>query len=155
MYFDDDSMIPELRSIVSPELQNGQFIIGITTHNLLYFAVVMMFMGLGDLLPKGPLRQRFGSDTDEITVSDLEDEFGEEVVKRGISYMASLADADEEYRKSVQGSNYVKESLRGFAESPDEVEVSDDAEEANNEWRRNSQEGGLGLDGKRENESDN
>lgn len=105
-------------------------------------------MALGDILPEGPIRRRFGSDTenDEITLQDLEDEFGEEAVQRGLAYMASLSEADANYRKKVGEKNYVREGLTGVGQSPDDAEVTEDAEKANENWQQKSKEKGLGLE---------
>jgi hypothetical protein len=106
-------------------------------------------MGLLDVLADGRLRRMLSvnEEPDEITISDLREEFGDEIVNRGLAYMESLSEADEKYRETVREKNYVKEGMAGFAQSSDDIETSEEADEANSAWQESSEESGLGLDG--------
>lgn len=76
------------------------------------------------------------------TISELEEMFGESAVRRALSYMDSLSEADKKYRESLEGSNYAE----NFTEEVAGEEVSDDkTEEMNEKWARESSESGLGM----------
>lgn len=108
-------------------------------------------MGLGDILPDGPLRSRLGDGQTEgdITVSDLKDMYGEEAVNRGLSYMESLSDADENFKESVspeQMEEGYDEAAKTYSDDEDAT-VSDKTkvEEASEKWAEETKDNGLGL----------
>ena len=109
-------------------------------------------MGLGDILPKGPLRSRLsdGESEEDITVSDLRDMYGDEAVDRALSYMESLSEADENFRESVsqeQMEEGYDEAAKTYTDDED-AEASDrtKVEQASRKWAEESSESGLGLD---------
>lgn len=109
-------------------------------------------MGLGDILPEGPIRSRInpGSDKDfsDITVGELEEEFGEQAVARGISYMSSLAEAEENYKESATADR-MKEGYKDAAETlsgESDVEPTTEVERASKKWAEESKDSGIGLD---------
>lgn len=109
-------------------------------------------MGLGDILPEGPIRSRISSSTGEnfsdVTIRELEDEFGEQAVARGISYMASLAEAEENYKESATAERMKDgygEAAKGLSgKEPDEPTTK--VEEASEKWAEESRDSGIGLE---------
>lgn len=86
------------------------------------------------------------NDLSDITVRDLVDMYGKEAVRRGISYMESLAEAEEEFKQSIDNDpEYAEQYTKGVAGDPEEVPESK-REEINSAWAEGMREGGLGLD---------
>jgi len=81
---------------------------------------------------------------DSTTIGELREMLGEEAVNRGVSYMLSLADAQEAYRKNVQSEQY-EEGLSQAGISDDDIE-SEAVQKATSKWASNSEENGLGID---------
>lgn len=79
------------------------------------------------------------------TISELIDEFGLKEVKRGLSYMSSLSDAQENFKKSASDSDYAKRVAQGLSEDVEDVSDSK-IQELQEEWSESMEEGGLGLD---------
>lgn len=77
---------------------------------------------------------------DEITIADLKDQFGEQILARGLSYMESLEEADQNYRESANGQ--YTDGLRRHG-----VEIDEDTEEkADSAWTDGMNEKGIGLE---------
>lgn len=81
-------------------------------------------------------------DPSEITILDLIKVFGEESVRRGLQYMASLEKAQEEYKKTAQS----EELLEGMKNWADTEEPTDDMVEMSNQWSKRMKEEGIGID---------
>lgn len=77
----------------------------------------------------------------DITVYDLISVFGEESVRRGLQYMASLEKAEEEYRKTNSD-----ELLEGVKEWLDADEPTDKMVEMSDHWSERMKEEGIGID---------
>lgn len=75
------------------------------------------------------------------TIGELIEIHGEEAVKRGISYMESLSEAEESYRESVNGDRFKRgvENAYGVEEGGERVE------EAVSKWEESMRENGLGV----------
>lgn len=103
-------------------------------------------MGIGKVIHNERLEEAVGDkniNVDKYPIGTLIDKFGLEATIRGIAYMRSLKEADENYKKSADGDSYekgVKDSLGVEGES------SEDAKEAVSKWESGVEEGGLGLD---------
>lgn len=76
------------------------------------------------------------------TVGELEDRYGEEVVRRALKYMDNLSEADENYRESADPDDMEEGYRRGFDIDEDE-EIN---QEASNSWSEAMQDEGLGID---------
>lgn len=142
--------------VVSVSLANGPILVNLAppngpsgiqhyyTPNYLYLGNIPSVMGLRDAVPEGPLRKRLKSDKpSEITISDLREEFGTEAVNRGIAYMASLADADKNYRESIDPEKMKRETLKSLG-APD-AEPAEGLKKASDKWERKSKEKGIGI----------
>lgn len=77
-----------------------------------------------------------------MTVQDLVSIYGKEAVKRGIQYMGSLSEAEENYRESVT-QDKMEDGFERIAES--DIDLSDEAKEASSRWEQESKESGLGI----------
>lgn len=79
---------------------------------------------------------------DSITVGELKDELGEEVVRRGVSYMFSLRAADKQYRESGDPEQ-LKEGFMNIG-----VEKSEDGalDRTGDRWSEKMKDKGLGLE---------
>jgi len=103
-------------------------------------------MGIGKVVRDDRLEEALGDEAinvDQYPIATLIDKFGLEATIRGIAYMRSLKEADENYKKSADGESYkggVKDSL-GI-----EGDASEEAEEAVSKWESGMEDGGLGLD---------
>ena len=94
-------------------------------------------MGVNDVVEDGSLVNR-----DDLTIGELKQHFGEEVVRRGIQYMNSLKEADENFRDSADP----EDMQEGYKKFSDRSELGDEAKEGSDKWARAMEEGGLGLD---------
>lgn len=100
-------------------------------------------MGLVDTLRDGPIRSLLkGGDKplDEITLADLREQFGEEAVNRGVAYMASLSEADENHR-TADGKSYVEGMERSGVSIEEEKK-----DELAQKWESEQEEQGIGLE---------
>lgn len=99
-------------------------------------------MGLLDSLPEGPIRGRLDNGDKslrDITLADLKDQFGEDALARGLAYMESLADADENYRQAANGQYTEGLQRRG-------VEMDENTEQkADEAWAKGMEETGIGI----------
>lgn len=85
------------------------------------------------------------SDPSDVTVRDLINMYGREAVRRGLSYMESLSEAEEEYKQSAEdGGGYAEGIARGVTD-PEDLDP-EKREEINERWAEGMEEGGLGLD---------
>ena len=73
-----------------------------------------------------------------LSVSDLVDEYGKEAVRRGLEYMNSLSEADENFKESVTEDN-LEEGYR-------EAGIKGDLDPVTSHWAEQSKQEGLGLD---------
>lgn len=100
-------------------------------------------MGILNSLPDGPIRSRLDNgdkSLDEITLADLRDQYGEGVLARGLSYMESLSEADENYREAAE--DQYTEGLKRMG-----VELDEEAEEeVDKAWKEGMKESGIGVD---------
>lgn len=85
------------------------------------------------------------NDPSDVTVRDLISMYGEEAVRRGLSYMESLAEAEEEFKQSVEESDEYAERVIEGVTDPENIDP-EKREEINSRWAEGMQEGGLGLD---------
>lgn len=76
---------------------------------------------------------------DSTTILQLKMRFGEEAVRRGVQYMASLKKADEEYRRSANPDDLDEGWERGYGVENVETDASE-------EWAESMEEEGLGID---------
>lgn len=76
---------------------------------------------------------------DSVTIGQLKKMYGEEVVRRGVEYMLSLQDADQEFRQSIQSEDLDEGWEEGYGVDDIETDASD-------KWAEKSKEKGLGLD---------
>lgn len=82
--------------------------------------------------------------SEDTTVQELIDELGKESVIRGVKYMYSLSDADEEYRRSVSQTDFAGKHADSLAD--DDVELDENRkEEINKKWAEKSSDSGLGV----------
>lgn len=81
-------------------------------------------------------------DPSEVTLKDLIVMFGEESVRRGLQYMSSLKEADEEFKKS--GSK--EAMLEALKEMTGEDEPTEGMKELSDNWSEEMENQGLGLD---------
>lgn len=100
-------------------------------------------MGLLGSLPEGPIRSRL-DDGDkklsEVTLADLKEQFGEDALARGLSYMESLNDADKNYREAAE-----RQYTRGLKDRG--VEMDEETEQkADEAWAQGMRETGIGID---------
>lgn len=96
-------------------------------------------MGVEDTLPDN---SSIPSNPSHVTVQDLINHHGEEIVKRGLSYMESLRQADKNYR----GSGDPDELKRGYDEGGVNVQEDEQkAEEITSRWAEAMNEKGLGI----------
>lgn len=87
------------------------------------------------------------SDTvDKYTVSELKNEYGDEAVIRGLRYMASLSEADTEYRNATDTEQYIEQTRDAFGVSDTDPSPSEAEQHAAAEWKSHMQDSGLGLD---------
>lgn len=77
------------------------------------------------------------ADQDNLTVSDLKDIFGEEVVRRGIAYMTSLDEADKNFREV---------SEEKMEEGYKRAGIDGDTSETASEWASAMEKKGIGID---------
>lgn len=103
-------------------------------------------MSLDELVPDEQAEQ-LTEIPEDTTIQTLIDIYGEEAVRRGISYMASLREADEEFRKSTsKDHNYAQKMSEAL--TSEDVDVEDEmVSEANSSWEESMEGDGLGLDG--------
>lgn len=94
-------------------------------------------MGIQDVLEDETL-----ADNDDLTVGELKEFFGEEVVRRGIQYMNSLREADHNFRQSANP----EQMEEGYKKIANSEEISERAQEGAEEWSSKMEEGGLGLE---------
>lgn len=79
---------------------------------------------------------------DSTTLGELKEELGEEVVRRGVSYMFSLLRADKEYRESGD-----PEQLKeGFISMGVEESQEGALDKTGDKWSEKMKDRGLGLD---------
>lgn len=78
-----------------------------------------------------------------MTLRELIDIHGKEAVRRGVRYIHSLSDADEEYRESADRSKMREGYERGY-----KVDTSGnkDVEEATSRWEDKMRKNGIGID---------
>jgi len=76
----------------------------------------------------------------DLTVGELVDIYGKEAVRRGLEYMESLQEADQEFRKSAN-----PEDLSEGLEEAFDVENIEDPD-SSERWAESVKEDGLGLD---------
>lgn len=79
-------------------------------------------------------------DPETITISDLIELYGKEAVKRGLGYMASLHEADQNYRENTNTEDF-KSGLEDAG-----IEGLNEDSEVVQKWKGKSEEEGLGLD---------
>lgn len=89
------------------------------------------------------ISQKKIDDMDEVTVRELRQIFGSESVRRGLSYMASLSDAEVNYREASNGEQYIEGMEQAF-----DAEIDEDspATEAAKRWQEAMENGSLGID---------
>lgn len=81
----------------------------------------------------------------DITIRELIDIHGEEAVRRGLSYMESLSEAEQNFKEAAgESSGYAEETAKGV-NMEDEMDP-ETREEINNRWAEGMKDGGLGLD---------
>lgn len=80
-------------------------------------------------------------DTTKVTLADLIQLFGEEPVRRGLQYMASLEEADKEYKKT--NSDELLEGLQDWTDSDDPTEQMI---ETSDHWSKRMKEEGIGIE---------
>lgn len=73
---------------------------------------------------------------DSVTLGELRDELGDEVVRRGIGYMSSLIEADNNYR------DVDKEDMK---EGYSRAGVGGDVDKVAEKWASEMKDNGLGL----------
>lgn len=76
----------------------------------------------------------------DTTIEDLARMYSREAVKRGISYMDSLADADRQFRESASR----EDMSEGYAEADLDTD-HENVQEASEEWADSMEESGLGI----------
>lgn len=91
-------------------------------------------MGVEDTLPNE-------QPPDSLTLGELRNIYGKEVVARGIAYMESLEDADRSYRGSADDETFKREMKDAF----DVEEMPDEAEESINRWKKSMESTGLKI----------
>lgn len=80
---------------------------------------------------------------DEITLADLKDAYGDEPVRRAITYMESLREADKNYRNADPGNEYSERFAEGIiGEGAEDADLSD----AQSSWEEAMKDSGIGLD---------
>lgn len=94
-------------------------------------------MGLDDIVGDGLSIQ----EKRDITVLDLENMYGKEAARRGIEYMKSLSEADNNYRQAAQDNNYGEE----MKERVGDKDLSSEAQRASSKWVSNMENRGLAL----------
>lgn len=112
-------------------------------NNYLYIERHGIPMGLLDSLPEGPIRGRLDNgdkSLNEITLADLKKEFGVDALARGLAYMDSLSDADENYREAAD--NQYGKGLKDAGVIMDEQTE----EEINEAWQEGMENKGIGMD---------
>lgn len=79
--------------------------------------------------------------SEETTVEELIDIYGEEIVTRGLAYMDSLEEADKEFRENTE-SDYATDYAEGIGGG----DISEDKrQELNDRWSESIQDNGLGI----------
>lgn len=81
----------------------------------------------------------------EVTIRDLIDMYGHEAVRRGLSYMESLSEAEDNYKQSTEEQADYAEGFIDQTADPEDVPKEKRAE-INNKWAEGMEESGLGLD---------
>ena len=105
-------------------------------------------MGLDSAVDDGSLASQ-----EDMTIRELKEHFGGEVVRRGIQYMQSLKEADKNFRESAD-SKKMEEGYKkaagtltgGESDGNDEDELPESVQEGSNKWASNMEDSGLGLD---------
>lgn len=77
-------------------------------------------------------------DIRSLTVQDLINIFGEEAVRRGLQYTASLSEAEQEFISSIEDDDYEK--------GLEKAGVDDVPQNVSEQWKKQTQSGGLKLD---------
>lgn len=77
------------------------------------------------------------------TIDQLAQLYGEEAVRRGLSYIANLSEADKQYRQSADGEEYKRRTAQEI--TGDEDSAPDDWE-PQSKWEKAVETGGLGLE---------
>jgi hypothetical protein len=98
-------------------------------------------MSLDDMAEERSSADRVMEDPEAWRVSDLMELFGREATRRGVEYMVSLVEADQEYRQSANPDDLDEGWARGYG-----VEDKDLDTEASDKWAEMMEEKGLGLD---------
>lgn len=78
---------------------------------------------------------------EDVTVAELIQQYGEKPVRRGLSYMASLSDAEQSYINSLDEREYEESVTEGLT-----GERSSNGSEPANKWAERAKEEGIGLD---------
>jgi len=94
-------------------------------------------MGIDEVLQEGSL-----ADQDELTVGQLKQMYGEEVVRRALQYMNSLVEADEQFRQSADPKQ-MEEGYKQIEGVGDEL--PEEAKEGSEQWAEAMQDSGLGI----------
>lgn len=85
-------------------------------------------------------------DLSEVTIRDLINMYGREAVRRGLSYMESLSDAEENFKRSVEDeAEYAEEYADEYVDDPEDI-PPEKRKEINERWAEGMKKGGLGLD---------
>lgn len=102
-------------------------------------------MSLDELVPDEQA-EHLTEMSDDTTIQDLINIYGKEAVRRGLSYMASLEQADQEFRESASESDeYGKRFTE--AQTDGEVEVDEKTvDKVNEDWQDAMEGDGLGLE---------
>lgn len=94
-------------------------------------------MGTDDIVTE----QELGQFDDSTTVGDLRAVFGDSAVKRALNYMASLSEAEEEYREATQKERY-RDGMAEMA-GKDADEIGEKVEEASEDWEERTNSLGI------------
>ena len=113
-----------LNTILRPQTFNG-------------FGVYARLMGIDEVLQEGSL-----ADQDELTVGQLKQMYGEEVVRRALQYMNSLVEADEQFRQSADPKQ-MEEGYKQIEGVGDELPEA--AKKGSEKWAEAMQDSGLGI----------
>lgn len=101
-------------------------------------------MSLDELIPEEQANALVDSPS-EVTIEDLFHIYGRGAVKRGLSYMASLDEAEENYKESVDESSYGEDMAESVVEDSNIV-PEERKQDLQDKWGEAMNEEGLGLD---------
>lgn len=101
-------------------------------------------MSLDELIPEEQANVLADSPS-EVTIEDLFRIYGEGAVRRGISYMASLDEAEQNYKESAKEGDYADNMVESVTGDEDAI-PEERKQEMQSKWDEAMNEEGLGLD---------